>query len=297
MISKYSTWILVFMALLALFALPVYLLRSENAGAERELFKVADAYLRSAYARDYKRAYQLISARDRRLKDAQVYAREKGSFSGFALQVTRKLSDLIQIRPLQTDESDDQARIKLAVRYPDANSLSGLLYDWDEERLNALSPAAEREVLAKIDQLSGEGKLPSIAGEEEFTLLREGRNWRIFFDWAAGVHIRYSALVPSTQSIAAAPVNEETTVRPGELFTIAYRVKNRSLQPITTRIVHRIEPQELQDYVDIVECALLLPVKVLAGEESEFSTTYMMRTDFPEAAKEVNITYDFQVSN
>ena len=297
MFSKYSTWVLVFISVLALFALPLYLLRSQHASAEAEVFKVVDAYLRSTYARDYRRGYQFISARDRQLKDQEVYAREKGSFNGFALEVTRKIADSIQIRPLEATESDDQARIKLAVRYPDANSLSALLFDWDEDRLNALPRAAQREILAKIDQLSDDGKLPSIAGEEEFTLLREGRNWRIFLDWAAGVRIRYSALVPPTQAIAAAPINEETTVKPGDLFTIAYRVKNRTAQTITTRIIHRIEPQEIQPFLDIVECALLLPVKVLGGQESEFSTTYMVRTDFPEAVKQVNITYDFQISN
>lgn len=296
MSSNYSNWVFTSIAVLVLFALPLYILRSERPSDEAELFKVADAYLRSAYARDYKRGYRFISARDRQLKDERVYAREKGSFSGFALEVTRRLSDLIQIRPLQAIQNADQARVKLEVRYPDANSLSGLLYDWDEDRLNALPPAAQREILSKIDQLNDQGKLPSIAGEEEFTLVREGRNWRIFFDWAAGVHVRYSAEVPPTQTIAAAPVNEETTVRPGELFRIAYRVKNRTAQPITTRIVHHIEPQELQEHLDIVECALLLPVKLLAGQESEFSTTYMMRSDFPEGQKELNITYEFQVS-
>ena len=297
MFSKYSSWVLVFIAVLALFALPLYLLRSERAGGQAEAFKVVDGYLRSTYARDYKRGYHYISARDRQLKDEDLYAREKGSFNGFALEVTRKLADSIQIRPLAASESDDQVSIKLAVKYPDANRLSALLFDWDEDRLNALPRAAQGQILAKIDQLSDEGKLPSIAGEEEFTLLREGRNWRIFLDWAGGVQIRYSALVPPTQAIAAAPVNEETTVRPGELFTIAYRVKNRTAQTITTRIVHRIEPREIQQQLDIVECALLLPVKVLGGQESEFSTTYMMRTDFPETVKKVNITYDFQISN
>ncbi|MGH7784863.1 MAG: cytochrome c oxidase assembly protein, partial [Candidatus Binatia bacterium] len=184
----------------------------------------------------------------------------------------------------------------LDVKYPDANSLSALLFDWDEDRLNALAPAAQREILAKIDQLNWAGKIPTIAGKEEFSLIREGRNWRIFFDWAAGVHVRYSAVVPPTQPIAAVPVNEQTTIRPGELFTIAYRVKNRTDQPLSTRIVHRIEPQELRQHLDIIECALLLPVKLLPGQESEFSTTYMMRSDFPEGPKELKVTYEFQVS-
>jgi cytochrome c oxidase assembly protein Cox11 len=183
------------------------------------------------------------------------------------------------------------------VKYPDANSLSAILLDWDEERLNALPSSARRNILATLDRMHRAGQIETIEGEEEFTLVKEGRSWRVYLDWAAGVRVSYSAVVPPTEAIDAVPVNNATTIRPSELFTIAYRVKNRSAQTISTRIIHRIEPDELRQHLDIIDCALLLPVELRPGQESEFSTTYMIRGDLPEGAKELNVTYDFQVAH
>jgi hypothetical protein len=297
--SRMSSWFLGLVAALMLI-LPAAFLYHNSAqhSAQTAPFNTVDAYLKNAYARDFKKAYRYISRRDRQLKTERVYVREKGSFSGFPLAVTRKLSEFIELRPLGAVREDDgQTRVKLEVKYPDANSLSAILLDWDEERLNALPSSAQRDILATLDKLHRAGQIETIEGREEFTLVKEGRSWRVYLDWAAGVRVSYSALVPPTEAIDAVPVNKATTIRPSELFTIAYRVKNRSAQTISTRIIHRIEPDELRQHLDIIDCALLLPVELRPGQESEFSTTYMIRGDLPEGAKELNVTYDFQVAH
>jgi cytochrome c oxidase assembly protein Cox11 len=72
-------------------------------------------------------------------------------------------------------------------------------------------------------------------------------------------------------------------------------VRNRSHKALRTRIVHKVEPHELTQYLDIVECALLLPTLVQAGQQEEYSTTYLVRGDLPESARKLNITYEFKV--
>lgn len=288
-------WLYALGAVLILLVPPLLLWRSGQGDAEIASFRTVDAYLKSAYARDFKTAYRFISLRDRQLKPERIYVREKGAFEGFPLDVTRKLSEFIETRPLESHTEQDETRVKLHVRYPDAGSLSAILLDWDEERLNALPSSDQRTLLERLEKMHQAGQIRSIEGQEEFTLLREGRSWRIYFDWAAGVRISYSAQVPPTQAIEAVPVNKATTVRPDELFTIAYRVKNRTPETIATRIVHHIEPDQLKTYLDIVDCALLLPVQLAPGQESEFSTTYLVRGDLPESAKEFEITYEFEV--
>ena len=297
--SRMPSWFIGFVAALILI-LPAAFLYNNSAqrSVQTAPFNTVDGYLKNAYARDFKKAYRYISLRDRQLKTERVYVREKGSFSGFALAVTRKLSEFIELRPLEAvREEDGQTRLKLEVKYPDANSLSAILLDWDEERLNALPSSAQRDILAALDKMNRAGQIETIAGEEEFTLVKEGTGWRVYLDWAAGVRVTYNAVVPPTEAIDAIPVNKTTTIRPSELFTIAYRVKNRSAQPISTRIIHRIEPNELRQHLDIIDCALLLPVELRPGQESEFSTTYMVRGDLPEGVKELNVTYDFQVAH
>jgi hypothetical protein len=282
--------------------LPAAFLYSKNNspqhGVQTEPFNTVEAYLKNSYARDFKKAYRYISLGDRQLKAERVYVREKGSFNGFPLAVTRKLSEFIELRPLEASrEQDGQMRVKVEAKYPDANSLSAILLDWDEERLNALPSSMQRDILSTLDQMNRAGEIKTIEGEEEFILVKEGTSWRVYLDWAAGIRVSYDAVVPPTDSIEAVPVNKTTTIRPSELFTIAYRVKNRTARTISTRITHRIEPDELSEHLDIIDCALLLPVALRPGEESEFSTTYMVRGDFPEGTKEFSVTYDFQVAH
>jgi hypothetical protein len=282
--------------------LPAAFLYSKNNspqhGVQTEPFNTVEAYLKNSYARDFKKAYRYISLGDRQLKAERVYVREKGSFNGFPLAVTRKLSEFIELRPLEASrEQDGQMRVKVEAKYPDANSLSAILLDWDEERLNALPASMQRDILSTLDQMNRAGEIKTIEGEEEFTLVKEGTSWRVYLDWAAGIRVSYDAVVPPTESIEAVPVNRSTTIRPSELFTIAYRVKNRTAQTISTRITHRIEPDELSEHLDIIDCALLLPVELRPGEESEFSTTYMVRGDLPEGTKGFSVTYDFQVAH
>jgi hypothetical protein len=297
--SRMPSWFFSLLAALILIVPATFLyLHSPQPSAQTAPFNAVDAYLKNAYARDFKKAYRNISLRDRQVKTEKVYVREKGSFSGFPLAVTSKLAEFIKTRPLEAvREQDDQTRVKLEVKYPDANSLSAILMDWDEERLNALPTSEQRKILTTLDEMNRAGQIETLEGEEEFTLVKEGASWRVYLNWAAGVRVSYDAVVPPSNAIDAVPVNKATTIRPSELFTIAYRVKNRTAQSISTRITHRIEPNELRQHVDIVDCALLLPVELRPGQESEFSTTYMVRGDLPEGVKEINITYDFQVAH
>ena len=279
-------------------ALPPFLfLSAPGSGVQSGPVRTINAYLKSAYAHDQKKAYRLISQRDRLIKSEDIYSQEKGPFSGFTLVVAEKLAEMIEIGETSESANGAATKVKLSVKYPDANSLSTLLLDWDQDKLNALPPQSQKEIIATIDNFRDAGKMKFIEGEEELSLVKENGRWRILFDWAAGLRVQYDAIVPSSKVIEATPMNRETSVRANELFTVVYRVRNLSNQAIATRIVHRVEPEELRHYVDLVECALLLPVKLQPSEEREFSSTYMARGDLPDGSKHVKVTYDFQVEN
>lgn len=276
--------------------LPAYYLLSGPArGGSSAQLRTINAYLKNAYAHDHKKAYELIASRDRQIKSAELYIQEKGPFSGFTLTVAGKLAEMIDIRPLSALESNATTKVKFNIKLPDANSLAPLLLDWDQDKLNALPAAKQSEILAAIDKLRRDGTMKFIEGEEELNLIKENGRWRILFDWAAGLRVRYDATVPATKAIEATPLNRETSVRANELFTIAYRVRNVSKKTVATRIVHRVEPKELRQHLDLIECALLLPVKLQAGEEREFSSTYMVRSDIPDGSKQLKVTYEFKI--
>lgn len=281
-------------ALLALLS-PMYLLKHERRTAAPEPVIVLARYLKASYARDYKQAYRFISTKDQQLKPETVYVSERGAFTGFTLTAARKLAETIAVKPAEITPAGDRTKIKVALRLPDAESLSPLLMDWDEEKLNALPAAEQRKILASIDGLSRSGQMKMIEGQEEFALVKEDDAWRLALDWDAALRVSLAAVVPSNGAIQAEPVSKETLVSSSEPFRVTYRVSNRSDKALRTRIVHKVEPQVLAQHLDIIECALLLPTLVDAGEQAEYSTTYLVRGDLPENARNFNITYEFKI--
>jgi hypothetical protein len=274
---------------------PLYLLQHEPGAAAPEPVSVLERYLKASYARDYKQAYRLISTKDRELKPESVYVRERGAFNGFTLTAARKLAEAIFIKPASITAAGDRTRIRVALKLPDAGSLSALLMDWDEDKLNALAPAKQRKIIAAIDRLRRSGTMKMIEGEEEFALVKEDQAWRLALDWHAALRVNLAAVIPANVALEAAPVERETIVKSSEPFRVTYRVSNRSNKALRTRIIHKVEPPELAQYLDVVECALLLPTLVPAGHEEEYATTYLVRGDLPEGARRFNITYEFKV--
>jgi cytochrome c oxidase assembly protein CtaG/Cox11 len=258
---------------------------------------VLEKYLKLLYARDFRQAYRFISAADRELKTQRDYVRERGAFNGLALDAARKLAALIEIQPLKQEADGPQNRVKIAVKLPDANAVSDLLLGWDEKQLSALPASEQKNILGKIDRLVRDGKLPMIEGEEDFVVVQEGSGWKIFLDWATGVQVQFATTLPSNGALRAQPTSKETIARSGDVFTIGFKVKNQSANEILTRIVHRVEPKEIAGYLDLVECALLLPVRLRPGEEQTFNSTYMLRGDLPDGAKNLDVTYEFKIEN
>ena len=161
-------------AAIVMLALPPYfLLSAPDNGGPSGAVRTINSYLKSAYAHDHKKAYRLISNRDRQIKSEDLYIQEKGPFSGFTLTVAGKLAEMIEVRPTGATESGATTKVKFDIKLPDASSLSALLLDWDQDKLNALPEPKQKEILAAIDNLRRAGKLNFIEGEEELTLVKE----------------------------------------------------------------------------------------------------------------------------
>lgn len=256
---------------------------------------VLSNYLRLLYARDLGQAYRFISTVDQRIKKREDYVRERGAFTGFALDAARKLAESIEIRPVSQQADGPQHRVKVVMKLPDANGVAALLLDWDEQRLNALPSPEQKKILATITALARARKLPMIEGEEQFVLVKEDSEWKIFLNWASGVKVTFAIDLPPEGMITAEPIVRDTVARSGDVFTIGFKVKNVASNEIRTRVVHRVEPRELTQHLDLVECALLLPVQLRPGEEQVYNSTYLVRGDLPDGAKALDVTYEFKV--
>lgn len=281
-------------ALLLLLGPAVLLLKGEHRAPANQQ-KVLLQYLKALYARDFKQAYRFISSQDRELKTEEVYVREQGPFSGFTSEVAQMLARWIEARPIGERADGDRIHVRLDLTLPDANAVSPWVLNWDEEKLNVMSRAEQKKILAALQQLKRNGNLKMIRGDEEFVLVKEGSSWKVFLDWAAGVRVTFDAIIPQGVSVSAQPVFQETVVHPGDLFSVDYRVANHSARDLVARIVHHVEPKTIADHLDIVECALVFPVRLPPHQEQTYTSRYLLRGDLPEGAKEIKIVYEFQV--
>ena len=255
--------------------------------------RVIQGYLRATYARDYIDAYHYISSADQRVKDVNRYAQQRGAFMGFALDATKKLASSIEIKSSQKEVAPDRIQAVAKIRIPEPSTVSSLLLNWDPGRLNLLGASDRVQVIDSLDKKQRSGSLKMIEVEENLELVKESDEWRIFLNWAAGVTIPFRVLLSNAADLDVVLSKNEVVVQPGEFFEIYLKMKNRSKQPVVARIGHLVEPQEVENFFDFVECGFLLPVTLEPGKEQEYYARYLIRESIPEGVHQLSLTYDF----
>jgi cytochrome c oxidase assembly protein CtaG/Cox11 len=257
--------------------------------------QVLGVYVRATYARDFVEAYRYISSADHKVRDLNRYVQQRGSFAGFSLDVAKRLSESIEIK--FSERTNTPTRIQAAIQYkvPDPKKLSPLLLNWDSFRLNSLPPQERKRIIEAIEKKRSDGSLDMSEGEEKIELVRENEEWRIFLNWAAGVKIPLRLDLSKSADLDVSLSKNEIITQPGELFEIVLTVRNRTNQSVTARIGHLVEPDNVADYLDFVQCGFLLPVTIAPDKEEQFSGTYLLRGSLPEGVRQLGLTYDFRL--
>ncbi len=256
---------------------------------------VIQGYVRSIYARDYLDAYRYISNADQKIRDVNRYAQQRGAFTGSALEIMRKLASFIEIKTIQKQIAPNRIQAVTKLGIPEPNKLSPLLLNLNLRRLNSLDSRDLAQIIETLDKKKRDGSFEMIEIEEKLDLVKEGDEWRIFLNWAVGVKIPFRLTLANAPDLDVALSKSEVVVYPGDLFEIELRIKNRSSQSVVARIGHLIEPRDVTNFLDFVECGFLLPITLQPGKEQEYSARYLLRGGLPEGVHQLNLTYDFRL--
>jgi len=256
---------------------------------------VIQGYLRATYARDYIEAYRYISTADQKVRDVNRYAQQRGAFMGSALEIMRKLASFIEIKPTQKQIAPNRIQAVTKLGIPEPNKLSPLLLNLDLRRLNSLESRDLSQIIETLDKKKRDGSFEMIEIEEKLELVKEADEWRIFLNWAAGVKIPFRLALANAGDLDVALSKSEVVVHPGDLFEIELKVKNRSGQPVVARIGHLLEPRDVTNFLDFVECGFLLPITLQPGKEQEYSARYLLRGGLPEGVHQLSLTYDLKL--
>jgi hypothetical protein len=256
-----------------------------------EPLEVIKAYLKASYARDSAAAYRYISSRDQQVWDESSYVSQYGNFTGFALDLARKLADNMEIWVMERQADAERVYYKIGYNVPAADELSSLLFDWDPDKLNALSPPQQQELLKTLERTIKDGKMITIKGQESFNLIADQERWKIFYDWASGTKVGVKITLPPSAGIDVQLLNSEFLVKREEAFQVVLKIKNRNQQAVLARIVHGVEPADMADSIDMIACGALRPLTLEAGKVQEISSAYVIKNAGPKIA----ITYEFQL--
>ena len=259
-----------------------------------DAFAVVQSYLKASYARDYPTAYRYISSQDQRIWDEKSYARQYGSLSGFALELARKLADSMQVSVIDRKISSSGVHYKVGYQVPTADELSSLLFDWDQDKLNALSRPQQEQLRRALEKMKNNGKMITIKGQETIDLISDEGRWKIFHDWASANKITFKVALPPSTGIDAQLLVPELLVKKDEPFQIAIKVKNRGKQAVVARIIHHIQPRSMENSIDMIACGALLPLVLQAGDAQEISSAYLIRDGIQPGMK-LAITYEFKL--
>jgi cytochrome c oxidase assembly protein Cox11 len=110
-----------------------------------------------------------------------------------------------------------------------------------------------------------------------------------------GVKILFRLSQSNAPDLSVVLSRSEIVVHPGDLFEVSLSIKSKSKQPVNVRIDHIIEPLEVANYVDIVECGFLVPVTLHPDLEQKYSGRYLLRERIPEGVHQLSLTYDFKL--
>jgi hypothetical protein len=264
--------------------------------ARDEPLEVVKAYLKASYARDAAAAYRYVSSRDQQVWDESSYAAQYGNFTGFALDLARKLADSMEIWVMEQRVEAEQVYYKIGYSVPAADELASLLFDWDPDKLNALSQPQQQELLKNLEKTLKDGKMITIKGQESFNLIADQQYWKIFYDWASGTKVGFNIKLPPAAGIDVQLLNSQFLVKREEAFQIVLKIKNRNQQPVLARIIHDVEPADTADSIDMIACGALQPLTLEPGNIQEISSAYMIK-DETRAGTKIAITYEFQLES
>jgi hypothetical protein len=255
-------------------------------------FAIASSYLRATQAHDFEGAYGYISSADQQIQKQSSYVRSQASFNGFARDLARRLTDGMEIWPVEQKIEGKNARLEIGYRMPTGEELSPRLLDWNPEKLNRLSPAEQTALIEAVETLKKNPRRIFLEGRENVNLVLQQDGWKVYFDWKSRARVNFATLPSSSRELAVRFLRNDFLVKTDEPFQVDFRITNRTNREINTRVNHRFEPQRWADNIDMIACGLLAPLRLGPNETRDLSSAYLLRGKIP-AGTSMKIIYDF----
>jgi hypothetical protein len=255
---------------------------------------VIKAYLKSTHAHDFRTAYRYISAIDKDIRAEKEYIGSEPNFSGFALELAKKLADDMKIWVIKEKKKPTKVRFEVGYRVPGGDEIASQLFNWDPDKLNALSAEKQRRLLEAVDSLKNRGKMITIEGREVFDLVQQQNGWKIFLDWRSRARIVFKAVEPRSGELAVRFLRNDFLVKFDDPFQIDFTIKNRTDGDLIVKVNHLFEPPRIAESIDMIACGSLAPLYLRPQAVQTTSSHYLLTGTVPKQTS-LSIIYHFSV--
>jgi cytochrome c oxidase assembly protein subunit 11 len=94
------------------------------------------------------------------------------------------------------------------------------------------------------------------------------------------------------------PLENQLVVRPGQMNTATFYVRNRAPKPVTGQAVPSVSPGQAAQYLKKIECFCFEQQLLPAGGEMEMGVSFFVDADMPADIRELTLSYTmFAVSD
>lgn len=262
-----------------------------NRSPEKPL-DVVKAYIKATHAHDFRAAYQYISTIDRNVRDENGYLRSEAHFSGFALELAKTLADDMEVWVVEEKLGPFKARYQVGYRVPAADEIAAQLFDWNLDKLNALSTNEQRRLFEAVHSVKNRGQMITIEGRETLDLVSEKSGWKIFLDWSSRARIAFKARQRRSGELEVRFLRNDFLVKTDDPFQIDFTIKNLTGRDLVVKLNHLFEPGRLAENVDMIACGSLSPVRLGPQAIQAISSNYLLRGPVPKQTR-LSIIYDF----
>lgn len=87
------------------------------------------------------------------------------------------------------------------------------------------------------------------------------------------------------------PIDDKLIVRPGEMNTTTFYVRNRAQKAVTGQAVPSVSPGQAAQYMKKIECFCFEQQELPAGGEMEMGVSFVLATDLPADINELTLSY------
>jgi hypothetical protein len=255
---------------------------------------IVKAYLRALQARDPQTAYRHISSIDKGVRDETIYIRSQENFSGFALDLAKRLAADMEVWVIEQKLGSTKAYLEVGYRVPTGDEIASRLFGWNPDNLNGLLLTEQAVLIAAWEKVKKSGKLITIEGRETFDLVLENNSWKFFLDWRSRHRVAFKTSQPRRAELDVKFLRNDLLVKNQEPFQVDFKITNRTDRDIVVKLNHRFEPRRMEKNIDMIACGSLLPLRLRARETQEISSSYLLRGNRP-ARPQLAIIYDFDL--